>query len=88
MLCLTPGSTRPSDRRRADELQGRLQKRMEQLDLEEQISAAPPVILGGFVVLPIALLHKIAGRVSVKSGSTIDRQAVDARARHRHGCEA
>ena len=32
-------------RRRADELQGRLQKRMEQLDLEAKVSAVPPVPL-------------------------------------------
>jgi helicase-like protein len=31
-------------RRRADELQARLQKRMEQLDLEAQVSALPPVV--------------------------------------------
>ena len=37
-------------RRRADELQARL-KRMEQLDLEAQISALPPVALGGLVVV-------------------------------------
>jgi superfamily II DNA or RNA helicase len=68
-------------RRRADDLQGRLQKRMEQLDLEGQISASPPVILGGFVVLPLGLLHKMAGRSNAKSGSDVDRQAVAARAR-------
>ena len=54
---------------------------MEQLDLEGQISASPPVILGGFVVLPLGLLYKIAGRGSVKAGNTVDRQAVAARAR-------
>ena len=42
-------------RRRADDLQARLQKRMEQLDLEAQISALPPVVLGGFVVVPVGL---------------------------------
>ena len=39
-------------RRRADELQARLQRRMEQLDLESQIAALPPVVLGGLVVVP------------------------------------
>ena len=34
-------------RRRADDLQARLQKRMEELDLEAQVSALPPVVLGG-----------------------------------------
>jgi hypothetical protein len=49
-------------RRRADDLQGRLQKRMEQLDLEGQISALPPVVLGGLVVVPMGLLANMAGR--------------------------
>src|SRR5207249_7388378 len=34
-------------RKRADGLQGRLEKRMEELKLERQISPLPPVILGG-----------------------------------------
>ena len=57
-------------RRRADDLQGRLQKRMEQLELESQISALPPVILGGLVVVPIGLLAKITGQPvsTVKDG--------------------
>ena len=38
-------------RRRADEPAARLRKRLEQLDLEAQISALPPVVMGGFVVV-------------------------------------
>ena len=34
-------------RRRADELQARLQRRLAELDREAQISALPPVVLGG-----------------------------------------
>ena len=49
-------------RRRADDLQARLQKRMEQLDLEAQVSALPPVALGGFVVVPAGLIAKMTGR--------------------------
>ncbi len=68
-------------RRRADDLQGRLQKRMEQLELESQISALPPVILGGLVVVPIGLLSKIAGQSESTTKDAIDRLAVAARAR-------
>lgn len=68
-------------RRRADDLQGRLQKRMEQLELESQISALPPVILGGLVVVPIGLLAKIAGQSIPKATDALDRLAVAARAR-------
>jgi len=68
-------------RRRADDLQGRMQKRLEQLDLEGQISALPPVVLGGLIVVPMGMLAKITGRpvpVSVDLGDT---QASAARAR-------
>jgi len=68
-------------RRRADDLQGRLQKRMEQLELESQISALPPVILGGLVVAPIGLLAKITGKSVAEAKDTVDRLAVAARAR-------
>jgi len=68
-------------RRRADELQGRLQKRMEQLELEGKVSALPPVVLGGVVVVPMGLLAKMAGRPSASSKSPIDTQVAAARAR-------
>ena len=68
-------------RRRADDLQGRLQKRMEQLELESQISALPPVILGGLVVVPLGLLAKITGKAVSEAKDVVDRLAVAARAR-------
>ncbi len=68
-------------RRRADELQGRLQKRMEQLDLEAQVSALPPVALGGLVVVPAGLLAKITGQPLPDSAQGVDTQASAARAR-------
>ena len=43
-------------RKRADLLQGRLQKRLEDLKLEAQISPLPPVVLGGLLVVPIGLI--------------------------------
>lgn len=49
-------------RRRADDLQARLQKRMEQLEQEAQISALPPVVMGALVVVPKGLILKMAGR--------------------------
>jgi hypothetical protein len=68
-------------RRRADDLQGRLQKRMEQLELESQISALPPVILGGLVVVPLGLLAKITGHPVSTVKDAVDRLAVAAHAR-------
>jgi superfamily II DNA or RNA helicase len=68
-------------RRRADELQARLQKRMEQLDLEEHISALPPVVLGGLVVVPAGLLAPLTGHTLPEPSQPADTQAVAARAR-------
>jgi hypothetical protein len=68
-------------RRRADELQARLQKRMEQLDLEAQISALPPVALVGLVVVPAGLLAQMTGRTLPALSQPVDTQAVAARAR-------
>jgi SNF2 family DNA or RNA helicase len=67
-------------RRRADELQARLHKRLEELDLEGQISALPPVALGGLVVVPTGLLAKMTGR-RITLVPAVDTQAVAARAR-------
>jgi SNF2 family DNA or RNA helicase len=68
-------------RRRADDLQARLQKRMDQLQLEAQISALPPVVLGALVVVPMGLLAKIAGKPLTRPSEAIDTQAAAARAR-------
>jgi superfamily II DNA or RNA helicase len=68
-------------RRRADDLQARLQKRMEQLDLEGQVSALPPVALGGFVVAPAGLISQMAGRPLTQAAQAADTQVSAARAR-------
>jgi superfamily II DNA or RNA helicase len=68
-------------RRRADDLQGRLQKRMEQLDLESQVSALPPVALGGLVVVPAGLMAQMTGQPLPESARCVDTQAAAARAR-------
>jgi superfamily II DNA or RNA helicase len=68
-------------RRRADDLQARLQKRMGQLDLEAQVSALPPVALGGFVVVPAGLMAQMTGRPLSKATQAVDTQASGARAR-------
>ncbi len=77
-------------RRRADELQARLWRRMDELDLEAKVSALPPVILGGLVVVPLGLVasmltpgseawRRVAAQITALGD--VDRMAVAARAR-------
>ncbi len=68
-------------RRRADELQARLEKRLTELDREAQISALPPVVLGGLVVVPLGLVAAMTGRTVTAPASPADTQASAARAR-------
>ena len=68
-------------RRRADDLQGRLERRLAELDREAQISALPPVVLGGFMVVPAGLVAAMTGRPVPATSTSPDRQAAAARAR-------
>jgi SNF2 family DNA or RNA helicase len=68
-------------RKRADLLQGRLQKRLEELKLEAQISPLPPVVLGGLLVVPKGLLEVMSGKDPTTPVAPVDTQASAARAR-------
>lgn len=68
-------------RKRADDLEARLQKRMNELDLEGRISAMPPVVLGAVVVAPMGLIGRLTARPMPESKSPADTQASAARAR-------
>ncbi|NMB91121.1 MAG: DUF3883 domain-containing protein, partial [Chloroflexi bacterium] len=73
-------------RKRADTLQGRLQKRMAELKLEAQISPLPPVVLGGFLVIPAGLIAQMTGASTPSPAAgaappAVDTQAAAARAR-------
>jgi len=48
-------------RLRADDLQARLQRRMEELEEERRLSPVPPVLIGGALVVPKGLLARVAG---------------------------
>ncbi len=48
-------------RQRADELQARLQKRIEELEQERQLAPLPPVVIGGALVVPAGLLDRVKG---------------------------
>lgn len=66
-------------RRRADDLQARLQRRLAELDREAQISALPPVVLGGLMVVPLGLVAALTGRML--PAYPVDTQVSAARAR-------
>lgn len=69
-------------RKRADNLQARLEKRLQELRLEAQISPLPPVVLGGVLVVPIGLLGAMGGKAGAPTTMTVpDYQARAARAR-------
>jgi len=68
-------------RKRADLLQGRLEKRLEDLKLEAQLSPLPPVVLGGLLVVPIGLLKDMTGQQARAPTAPADTQASAARAR-------
>jgi hypothetical protein len=68
-------------RKRADNLQGRLQKRLEDLKLEAQISPLPPVVLGGFLVVPAGLLAAMSGQSAAKVVAPANTQVSAATAR-------
>ena len=69
-------------RKRADLLQGRLQKRLEELKSEAQISPLPPVVLGGMLVVPMGLILAMTGQsTSSKPMPPVDTQISASRAR-------
>jgi superfamily II DNA or RNA helicase len=68
-------------RRRADELQARLQKRMADLDLETQIAAQPPIILGGSLIIPAGLMALMAGKTLPTPARPVETQESAKRAR-------
>lgn len=49
-------------RARADELEGRLQARMAELEKERQLSKLQPNIVGGAIIIPECLLNRLLGR--------------------------
>jgi SNF2 family DNA or RNA helicase len=68
-------------RKRADALQARLQKRLEDLKLEAQISPLPPVILGGLLIVPVGLINAMAEKAQAAPPHPVDTLASAARAR-------
>jgi superfamily II DNA or RNA helicase len=69
---------------RADDLAARLKVRMADLDLAEQVSALPPVVVGAALVLPTGLLAAsgpapaTSPQITAAQREAVERRAVDA----------
>jgi len=69
---------------RADSLAARLEARLAELQREEQLTALPPVVIGGALVVPAGLLERLAGQREVdpathaRNTKEVERRAVDA----------
>ncbi len=70
--------------RRADDLQGRLIKRLAELEEERHIALLPPVVLGGALVVPLGLLVRLGAVASddpaarALQTTRVERAAMDA----------
>ncbi len=58
----TPKLNSRKAEQRADDLQGRLKKRLEELEQERQLSPKSPIAVGGALVVSLGILNQLAGR--------------------------
>jgi superfamily II DNA/RNA helicase len=63
--------------RRAEELAARMQKRLAELETEKQISAMPPVVVGGALVIPRGLLNKLTGKPDNFADDAVARREIE-----------
>jgi hypothetical protein len=64
-------------RQRADELQARLERRLQELEQERQLSARPPVVVGGALVMPIGRIEQLRGQVPAPDTFAWERERVE-----------
>lgn len=63
--------------RRAEELAARMQKRLAEIETERMISAAPPIVVGGSLVIPKGLLQILTRKTAPDAFGQGDRQEVE-----------
>lgn len=76
----TPKLNSGRARARADELAARLERRMKELALEEDVHNSPPTVVGAALVVPQGLLDRISGTSDIKPQLTPDTAETDRRA--------
>lgn len=69
-------------RQRADDLEARLKQRMEELEQERHLSPLAPIVIGGALVIPQALVEQLLGQttpnIDVADRTRIDQLAIAA----------
>ncbi len=63
--------------RRAGDLEARMRKRLEEIATERVISAMPPVVVGGSLVIPIGLVRTLTHRPAPNTFGTGDRRTIE-----------
>ena len=63
--------------KRAEELEARMHKRLAEIEKEKMISALPPVVIGGALIIPKGLLHKLISSGDDHLFSQGDRTSVE-----------
>jgi hypothetical protein len=63
--------------RRAEELEARMQKRLAELETEKLISAMPPVVVGGAIVIPRGLVNRLMGKSDAHPIDAMARRQVE-----------
>ena len=80
----TPRLNSGKARQRAEDLEARLQKRMEELEQERKLSPLPPIVIGGAIVVTESMLRSLRGESSSESEAVrheterVERLAVEA----------
>jgi len=73
----TPKINSTMARQRADDLEGRLQRRLALLEQERHLSPSPPVVVGGCLVVPLRMIAAALGHPTPVGAPAVDRDRID-----------
>ena len=63
--------------RRADELAGRMKKRLAEIKKEKHLTPLPPIVTGGALVIPLGLLQQLLGEPTPDTFSQGNKKAIE-----------
>jgi len=73
----TPSLNSARARQRAEDLEARLQKRMDELEQELRLSAQPPLAIGGALIVPAGLLAALRGAKPASESAARDTARIE-----------